>query len=462
MKASLQLNVSHQLTLTPQLQQAIRLLQLSTIDLRQEILHQVEENPLLEATHLEEELLEPLIPTHQAEEVSDFQWSTLYASKPNAENFNENSYVFESLHCTKENLKDHLTWQIDLSPFNEVDKVIATAIIDAIDEDGFLTQTVEEIQKSLSSSEYPINTPEVEAVLHRIQRLDPVGCGASSLAEALLIQLEQNAKSIAHFNLTKEIISNDLTLLAHHNYTALGKKYSIDGGTLEQVIDNILHLHPKPGTLIAVENPGYVIPDLLVKKRDGLWQVMLNPECLPKVNINSAYANLIKGNKNPSDKNYLKTNLKEAKWFLKSIQSRQETLLRVAEYIVAYQQPFFERGEEAMKPLILKDVAEALQLHESTISRVTTQKYLMTPKGTYELKFFFSSHISSNNGQKLSSTAIKALIKKMIADEKPKKPLSDNKIVTLLGEKDISIARRTIAKYREDMGIPPSNERKRI
>ncbi|GGI86345.1 RNA polymerase factor sigma-54 [Legionella impletisoli] len=464
MKPSLQLNVSTQLTLTPQLQQAIRLLQLSSIDLRQEILQVLESNPLLEAsideaykTSLEEELLD------REDEFSDVQWSTLYTTSSTSNSrFNESEYIFENLHCTKESLQEHLLWQIDLTPMSDIDRAIATTLVDAIDDSGFLTLELQDIHKSLNSKELPIDIKEIEAVLHLIQHLDPVGCGAQNLAETLIIQLKHLQESVPYREITEKIIDEHIELLGQHNYQKIKNIYKIDDTILEQVLNNIMHLNPRPGSLITQTEPGYVIPDLIVKKNGNHWQVALNPDTLPQLSINNSYASMIERANNSVENQFLKTNLQEARWLLKGIQSRQDTLLNVARFIVEFQNDFFEYGDEAMKPLILNDVASALDMHESTISRVTTQKYIHTPRGVFELKFFFSSHVSTNSGGECSSTAIRAFIKKLIAAENPQKPLSDNKLVKLIAEQGIKIARRTVAKYREELGIPPSFERKQI
>lgn len=464
MKPLLQMNLTNQLTLTPQLQQAIRLLQLSTIDLRYEIQHTLESNPLLDTNNdepYEESSTDYAIESE--DEFSDFQWSTLYQSNSKTVQFNENSYIFENLHCTKDTLRDHLLWQVNLSVMNDIDRVIAITIIDAIDDNGYLTVSVADIFKSLNSDDYPLEEEEIKTVLHRIQRLDPVGCGAENLADALLIQLEQYANSIPYLAITQAIITNHINLLGQHNYQKIKKIYHIDNVVLQQILTTISHMHPQPGRLIPQSQPEYVIPDLIVKKKDNRWRVALNPDTLPKLSINTQYASLIKRANNSADNQFLKNNLNQARWFLKSIQSRQDTLWNVTDFIVNFQQDFFEYGEQAMKPLILSDVAEALGMHESTISRITTQKYIYTPRGLFELKYFFSSHVSTSEGDTCSSTVIRALIKKSIATENRQKPLSDAKLaLLLLTEKGIKIARRTITKYREAMNIPPSFERKHI
>jgi RNA polymerase sigma-54 factor len=345
---------------------------------------------------------------------------------------------------------------------SDVDRVIATAIIDAINDDGFMTISPTDLHASLHCEEFPIDFEEVEAVRHKIQLFDPVGCATDSLAETLLVQASQLDLDAKRLTLIKNIITQDMGLLAQHNYKQLMKNHQINEKIIDEVLQVIQNLNPKPGNIIHQDITEYIIPDITVKKVGSEWKVYLNQGVLPHLSINNQYASLIQRADNSIDNQFLKNNLQEARWFLKSIQSRQETLLKVATCIVEYQKGFLEFGEEAMKPLILNDVASALDMHESTISRVTTQKFMHTPRGVFELKYFFSSHVSTDNGGECSSTAIRAVIKKLIIAENRKKPLSDSKIAELIAEQGIKVARRTVAKYREAMGIAPSNERKLI
>lgn len=463
MKPTLQIGIGQHLTLTPQLQQAIRLLQLSTIDLQQEIQLVVESNPMLEATPVEEDKDDSAIDQRREyDEFSDFQWAQLYNNLSKRNNFEENDYNFDNLHCTTSNLQDHLNWQLGLSPMSDVDRVIATTIIDAINDDGFLTMSLPELYASLNSEDFPLDIEEIEAVRHRVQLFDPVGCASFNLSETLVIQLEQLPLDNDQQLIAKTIILNDIDLLGQHNYRQLMKKYQINEKKVDDILQIIHKLNPKPGSLIHQNIAEYIIPDLTVKKIDNEWRVFLNQNILPQLSINRQYAALIQRADNSLDNQFLKNNLQEARWFLKSIQSRQETLLKVATSIIEYQSGFLEYGDEAMKPLVLNDVASALDMHESTISRVTTQKFIHTPRGVFELKYFFSSHVNTDAGGECSSTAIRAVIKKLISSENRKKPLSDSKIAQLIGEQGIQVARRTVAKYREAMGIAPSNERKSI
>lgn len=462
MKPSLQLSIGQHLALTPQLQQAIRILQLSTLDLQLEIQQAVESNPMLEATAVEDKE-EPLENNKNSqEEFPDVQWSQLYSNSTKNNSFEDSDFSQENRQGTTTNLQDHLRWQLDLTPMSDIDRVIAETIIDAMDDDGFLTQSIAEIYASLNSEAYPLDIEEIEAVKHRLQHFDPIGCAANNLTETLLAQLQQLPEHNEDIELAKRIIATDIELLGQHNYRQLLKNHHISEAELNRVLQVIQGLNPRPGSLIQQSNTEYVIPDVYVKKSEGSWQVFLNPNTLPKLSINTQYASLIQRADPSSDNQFLKNNLTEARWFLKSIQSRQDTLLKVARCIVDYQIDFLEQGEEAMKPLILNDIAQALDLHESTISRVTTQKFIHTPRGMFELKYFFSSHVNTKNGGECSSTAIRAVIKKLIAAENRSKPLSDSSIARMISEQGIHVARRTVAKYREALSIAPSNERKTI
>jgi len=461
MKTSLQLRMDQNLTLTPQLQQAIKLLQLSTLDLQHEIQQKIETNPLLEIVSNEENIDESTISEQSNdEEFDDFQWSNLYSTAGKFNQFNEPDYHKEK--GTIIDLQEYLTWQLRLTPMSDTDRMIAFSIIEAINHNGFLTVLPTTLHASLCDKNFNVDFDEFEAVRHRIMRFDPISCGSANLSEALLIQVEALPKSTSHYKILKNIIENDLKLLGQHNYRELRKRYSIDEKTLSIIIKCIKKLNPNPGSVINTDRTDYIIPELTLRKKNNTWCVEANHILLPKLSINQHYASLIRDVKSAADSQFLKTNLQEARWFLKSIYNREATLLKIARYLVSYQHNFFDKGEQAMKPLTLNEVAHALDVHESTVSRATTQKYIHTPRGLFELKYFFSSHLPSTDGKDCSSTAIRALIKSLIHKENTKKPLSDNKMVQLLKEQGICVARRTIAKYREMIGIPPSNERKSI
>ncbi len=477
--------------MTPQLQQAIRLLQLSTLDLQQEIQEALESNLMLETeedaarnepiadgvgpetTRVEKESdagsNEKEVDSEQStmpdELPVDSGWDDVYDStlppSSGSSQQKENSNADYLTQCSNsQTLHDHLIWQMQLTPFSDTDQVIATTIIDSINEDGYLTCDLDDIMAAVGSEEVELD--EVEAVLHRIQRFDPPGVAARDPRECLLLQLSQLKASTPWLSEAIDLIENNFDLLARQDHNQIKRRLKLDDESLRQINHLIRSLNPHPGTSIADSEPRYVAPDVFVSRKNGAWRVELNPSSTPKLRVNSEYASLIKRADQSDDNTYLKNHLQEARWFIKSLVSRNETLLKVATKIVEFQRGFFDYGEEAMRPLVLRDIAEAVDMHESTISRVTTNKYMYTPNGTLEFKYFFSSHVGTTGGGECSATAIRALIKKLVSAEKPNKPLSDNKIAGILGEQGINIARRTVAKYREAMAIPPSNERKRL
>jgi len=488
MKAGIQIRLGQNITMTPQLQQAIRLLQLSSLELQEEIQNVLDSNIMLEIAEDEHEtpsLDEPdldLIQEKQAEEQQeerpsneivreevpkelpvDTEWEDIYdggsLSPYDYPNYNskDKELLFNNEGSVAETLQDRLRWQLDLTPFSDLDHAIATALIDAIDSSGYLCASLEEIAESLKNE---VSTLEIETVLHRIQHFDPVGVGARNLSECLLLQLAEYEADTPWLKEAKKLIEKYLSLLGTHDYAQLTKRMKLSRENLGEVIKLILSLKPQPGALLNSLSTTYIIPDVLMKKIKGQWIVQLNSDISPKVRINNHYADLIPQINNREDNKNLKNHLQEARWFIKSLESRYETLLKVTKSIVKHQSDFFNYGAEAMKPLILQDIAQELDMHESTISRVTTNKYLHTHRGIFELKYFFSSHVSTSNGGECSSTAIRAMIKKLIAAENAAKPLSDNKIAKHLSNRGIQVARRTIAKYREALLIPPSNERK--
>ena len=476
MKQGLQLRLSQQLAMTPQLQQAIRLLQLSTLELQQELQQALESNPLLEQIDTHEEIdtretqdsetldtADALEQKEMPEELPlDASWDTIYtAGTPSG---TSGDYIDDELPVyqgeTTQTLQDYLMWQVELTPFSDTDRAIATSIVDAVDETGYLTVPLEDILESIGDEEIDID--EVEAVLKRIQRFDPVGVAAKDLRDCLLIQLSQFDKTTPWLEEARLIISDHLDLLANHDFRTLMRVTRLKEDVLKEAVNLIQSLDPRPGQSIQTGEPEYVIPDVLVRKHNGHWTVELNSDSIPRLQINQHYASMCNNARNDGDSQFIRSNLQDAKWLIKSLESRNETLLRVSRCIVEQQQAFFEQGEEYMKPMVLADIAQAVEMHESTISRVTTQKYLHSPRGIFELKYFFSSHVNTEGGGEASSTAIRALVKKLIAAENPAKPLSDSKLTSLLSEQGIMVARRTVAKYRESLSIPPSNQRKQL
>ena len=506
MKASLQLKIGQSLTMTPQLQQAIRLLQLSSMELQAEIQEVLESNMMLETAeeasaensdaekpegnnpeenNPEENLLDTTQEMGSAAEPDnipdelavDSVWEDTYESSISetsantSQTYESSQYSFENQNTHDETLREHLLWQLNLTPINDTDRVIASTIIDALDDDGYLNPDLTDIHSSLNKEidgerkgdeESEIGLDEIEAMLHMIQAMEPTGVAARNLQECLLLQLRQCNKDTPMLTLAVELVSKHLDLLASRDFNQLMRRLKLDQEELQEVIVLIQSMNPRPGGQIHETRTEYIAPDVYVRKVKGRWRVELNSELMPHLRVNTSYASMIRRADNSKDNVSLKSHLQEARWFIKSLQSRSETLLRVATCIVERQRAFLEYGEEAMKPMVLHDVAEALGMHESTISRVTTRKYMHTPRGIFELKYFFSSHLSTSHGGDASSTAIRAFIKKLIAAETPQKPLSDSKISALLSDQGINVARRTVAKYREAMAIPPSNERKRL
>ena len=477
--------------MTPQLQQAIKLLQLSTLDLQLEIQEALDSNPLLEVDDtsdndtIEKSKLDAeadaaatastdtSMDTNEALEKNelpdelpiDSTWDEYYSASsapaPGPAS-SDDEQIFQGE--TTDNIQDHLLWQMRLTPFSDVDRAIAIAIIDSIDESGYLTVTVEDILQSVNTEdmEEPVEVDEIECVLKRIQMFDPIGSGSRTPQECLLVQLKQFAPETPWLKEAMILIEDYADLLGSKDYRTLMRKSRLKEDDLREAMRLLQTLNPRPGSALITQESEYVIPDVSVTKKKGRWVVELNPDSLPKLSVNQQYAAMSRQARNSSDSQFIRSHMQEAKWFIKSLESRNETLLKVANCIVQQQMGFFEYGPEMMKPMVLNDVAEMVDMHESTISRVTTQKYMHTPRGIFELKYFFSSHVATESGGECSSTAIRALIKKLVAAEKPSKPLSDSKIAQLLAEQGIKVARRTIAKYRESLSIPPSNQRKSL
>jgi RNA polymerase sigma-54 factor len=501
MKAGLELRFGTNLAMTPQLQQSIRLLQLSTLELALEIQQAVDTNPLLEIVETEEfddrdeafaetsdtalsldttlqadpnaqsgeTLLEPnheltpddpfALDTHW-EDYFEADGSTSYST---GEQNHDEYDPYATTSNGAESLRDHLLSQIHLTHLTPRDTAIATAIIESIDPTGYLADSLEEIQTVLATDWPNIALEDVNTALHLVQSLDPIGIGARDLNECLSLQLRHKPDGTPYKQTALQICERNLIeAIAQREYSLVLRTLAIDQATLEGALLLLQGLNPRPGAAVGSVAADYLIPDVLVSLRMGQWQVDLNPEIAPKLRVNQTYARMINRSSRGEDASYIRSHLQEARWFIKSLRSRNETLLKVARSIVARQTAFFEQGETGMRPLVLREIAEELELHESTVSRVTTQKYMLTPRGTFEFKYFFSSHVGTSDGGECSATAIRAMIKKLVSEENPRKPLSDAKIADILIEQGIDVARRTIAKYREAMGIASSTDRKRL
>ncbi|APX93663.1 RNA polymerase factor sigma-54 [Halomonas sp. 1513] len=468
MKPSLQLRVGTHLTMTPQLQQAIALLQLSTLDLRQEIQQALESNPMLEIDDAfgEQEVAEAKEDDWSSEipeELAvDSDWSDTYQDM--APSGSGEGPDFER-NASGESLHDHLAWQLAMTDLVDRERTIAESLIDAVDDNGYLAASLDELSGGLRDQGLSgLKANEVEQVLLRLQQFEPTGVCARDLRECLMLQLGVLPDDTPLLPQAKRLVRQFLEALAADDRKLLKRRLRLDDDQLDQVIALVRTLDPRPGQAFSDSSNDYVIPDLIARHTQAGWRIELNPEALPRMRIQPDYAALIKRADKSDDNAFMKQHLQEARWLIKSLSSRNDTLLRVGREIMTRQFDFLEQGEEAMKPLILADIAQAVEMHESTISRVTTQKFIHTPRGVFELKYFFSSHVggAGDGGDAHSSTAIRARLKKLIGEEPPRKPLSDSKLVDLLADSGIKVARRTVAKYREAMGIPPSSERKRL
>jgi RNA polymerase sigma-54 factor len=477
MKQSLQIRQSQQLTLTPQLQQAIRLLQLSTLEINQEVARLLEDNPMLEreddgsqsyahgdaavgsttessaATNNDESPQQHADEWQQQEEWGDSSYSA--ASTPDDEEEARSEVVAEH-----PSLREHLIWQLNMSQLDVRDKHIIGLLIDALDENGYLAQPLEEIAELLPE-QLEITLDDLETALTQLQHLDEPGIGARTLSECLALQAKALPDNTPGRDLALRIVKEYLSLLAAHDFTKLKKNLHCDDTALRTAQDLIVQLKPKPGSEFEQRAADYVVPDVIVDRQQGDWQARLNPDAMPRLRVNQMYANILqqRGEKNAQQ---LFGQMNEARWFIKNMQQRFDTILRVSQAIVERQRHFFEHGEIAMRPLVLREIAEQLELHESTISRVTTQKFMLTPRGIYELKYFFGSGIETKSGGTCSSTAIRALIRQLVSAEDTQHPLTDSRMSEILAQQGIQVARRTVAKYREGMNILPVNLRKSL
>ena len=485
MKLSVGLKVSNSLSLTPQLQQAIRLLQLSSLELEQEVQLQLESNPLLEkvedenanqsleqlqneqlqSEQLSKDLTNELNADHLPNDLPvDTDWDDVYTHQSTAMEMPE----FEEREDNRlghTTLKQHILEQVNLLNFTSIDKLIAHCIVDALDDKGFLDAELEEIlysvQHLLEQMDYAeeVELDEILVVLKHIQRLEPAGVGARSLVECLFIQLDQLPRDVSYRQEALALLKH-YELLVANDLNRLLKQSGLKQEQLKPAVELLKTLKPYPGLEFEDKEQDYQIPDVVVSKKNETWHVQLNPDIVPKLRVNSFYANMIRRADQSDENQYLRNQMLEAKNFIKSVDERHKTLLKVATCIVEHQREFLEIGAEGMKPMVLRDVADEVELHESTVSRVTTNKFLLTPRGLFELKYFFSSHVGTTTGGEASSTAIRAKIKKLISEENPRKPLSDNSLANLLKDDGIDVARRTVAKYRESLHIPASSDRK--
>ena len=489
MKPALQLKLSQHLALTPQLQQSIKLLQLSTVEMQQEIENYLLENPMLErdddgaaesfaaaqqfdaprsdaaerADHDERaerdarddrEMEVPAAPS----DVDDDRWSSDAGTFTGAGRDDDDDSDAQDIHGSTPTLREHLNWQMGMTQLGERDRSLVRFLIDALDDDGYMATPLAELWETLPP-EYEIELEELEIALRHIQSLDPTGIGARSPQECLALQLKALPDS-AENRLALLIVEKYLELLAARDFLKIKRFTECDDEALKAAHALIVKLDPRPGARFAQLEARYITPDVIVKKLKGKWTAYINPDAYPRLRINRLYAEVLaqqrRGNGNLSGQ------LQEARWLIKNVQQRFETIHRVTQAIVDRQRQFFEHGEVAMRPLVLREIADILGLHESTVSRVTNQKYMATPRGIFELKYFFGSHVSTDTGGACSATAIRALIKQLIGAEDGKKPLSDSQLSEILGQQGIVVARRTVAKYRESLNIPPVNLRKTL
>lgn len=484
MKQTLQLRLSQHLALTPQLQQSIRLLQLSTLELNQEIEKFLTDNPLMERDDIEPEAA-PYIPGQegagpaaspsdaQREQATDQQerasgaddstidWFAEGGSGSSGPRSDDDDNDYQDIQAAGTTLRDHLTSQLALTQLSDRDRSLTRFLIEAIDDDGYLTQALEDLLPLLPE-EYGFDLDDLLIALRHVQSMDPPGVGARTASECLALQLTNMVGSPVR-DLALVIVRQHLELLAGRDYVKLKKALGCSDDELRVAHQLICSLNPRPGSQFSSVDTRYIVPDVIVKKVRTQWLTALNPDAMPKLRINRLYADILQQQRsNGGGASGLSSQLQEAKWFIKNVQQRFDTILRVSQAIVNRQRQFFDYGEVAMRPLTLREIAEELGLHESTISRVTTQKFMATPRGIFELKYFFGSHVSTVAGGECSATAIRALIRQLVGAEDTKRPLSDAKIAEILGQQGIVVARRTIAKYREALSIPPVNLRKSI
>jgi len=486
MKQSLELRVSQQLTMTPQLQQAIRLLQLPAAELNLEIREALESNVMLEAEEEADSAVsndetaavdppaidpsETMLGSNAADASRlgedmpmDERWDdpAAGATSFSVPDTTRRDSLLDNQAGPEASLRDHLHWQVEMSSLSDRDRWIAEAVIDALDDQGHLTESAEELREALAGDD-DVELDDVQAVRAVIQHMDPVGVAACDAREALRIQIDALPEDTPHRDVARLAIAEDLSLLGPGQHATLRRRLGIDEAALAGGLSLIQQLDPHPGSGFGETRTEYVIPDCFVHRVNGRWEVEVNPDASPRIRVNDYYASLVRRGDTSADNSLLRQHLQEARWLIKSLQSRGETLQKVAECIVERQQGFLEHGEEAMQPLVLRDVATAIDMHESTVSRITSRKYMRTPQGTLEFKHFFSSHVPTADGGECSATAIRARIRRLVAAEDPARPLSDSRLTEILREEGINVARRTVAKYREVMAIASSTDRKRL
>jgi RNA polymerase sigma-54 factor len=473
LKPALQLKLGQQLTMTPQLQQAIRLLQLPVLELQAQVLEALESNVMLEAEEDEQIDLASLDqPSPAGEDTDDGEqdgpqadevvvemedpWSESSTPSGDGRAQDDDDRPLEFSDDRERNLHQHLIWQLEVSRLDPREVWIGEALVDALNDDGYLTETPADIARSLSA-DLPVSEDDVARVLAFLQTLDPAGVGARTVAECISLQLAQLDPSTPGRELALRIAGGHLQEMADRDLTGLRQCLGVDEDELHGALALIRSCNPRPGAAFESAPPEYIVPDVFVRRSAQGWIVEVNPASVPRLRVNKGYAGLVSRSQ---DYATLRAQLQEARWLIRSLEIRGETLLKVARTIVQRQVAFLEKGEEAMQPMILRDVAEAVGLHESTVSRVTTGKYMHTPRGIFEFRFFFSSHVSGAGGEDISSVAIRARIRKLIAEEPPGKPLSDAQLAEVLSREGVKVARRTVAKYREALGLATSSERR--
>jgi RNA polymerase sigma-54 factor len=471
LKPALQLRLGQQLTMTPQLQQAIKLLQLPVLELQAQVQLALESNVMLEVEDEESQELTPLEQEQAVDQAPDADegtreeevsvemvdpWDDTSIPAGEKRTNDDDDRPLEFADEAERDLHQHLIWQLETSPLDPRQVWIGEAIIDALNDDGYLTESLADILASLTT-DLPVTMDEVEQILAYVQTFDPAGIGARSVSECLCLQLSQLEPETPGRDLALQLARDHLQDVADRDVATLRRALEVDEEALQEAMALIQGCQPRPGSAFQSSQPEYIVPDVFVKRTASGWAVEINPASVPRLRVNQSYAGVVARS---ADYATLRAQLQEARWLIRSLEIRRETLLKVARTIVQRQSAFLEKGDEAMEPMILRDVAEAVSMHESTISRVTTGKYMHTPRGIFEFRYFFSSHVAGTDGGDVSSVAIRARIRRLIADEDGARPLSDAQLAELLASEGIKVARRTVAKYRESLGLASSSERR--